>query len=109
MYTFACSQRTVDIEEDFDGLFGDELSELICQDPAYINWLEPKHFYKMNGFDIVSVLILHKHLIGHFYQRLVNPRVTSKEDWDYLIKVHPKFEILTPYASIDIKEILEKV
>ena len=59
IYEFACSQRSVDIdtEEGFNSLVGDELSELLCEDPKLITWFEPVHLAKMTGFDECGIII----------------------------------------------------
>lgn len=99
MHYFECSRRAVDIDdpEEFSGLAGDELSELLCEDRNYLNWMSTEDREKMSGFDIVGVLSIHPGLWDEFSKRAQDRRSVDRTNWEYLIQAQPHLIIHSPY------------
>ena len=101
MYKFMCSQRTVNIEKtkDFNNLYGDEISELVCEDSLYMRQITRKNLAKLSGLDIVTILTIHPKLVGHFYSELRDSNKVNLREWEYLLQSQPQFEFLCPHIT----------
>lgn len=106
MHNFSCSQRTVDIDnpEEFHDLCGDELSELLCEDPKFINWFNEEDIIKMSGHDIIDAVIMQPSLFPKFEKRLQDKRITRQRNWDYLLSRHPQFHRFNPHDPDNLRE-----
>lgn len=93
-YKFVCSGKEVDISSPmvFSKLCGDELSELLCEDPSYITWISEKNIARMEAFDVVTVLRVRPELTGHFIHKLKEEKFMSDYEWNYLLKENPNFK-----------------
>lgn len=87
MKKFACSSREV---TSFTNLYGDEIAELLCENPTFILDLTEDDLYNMNGFDIVTVLNTHIWLLSYFSKRMKNTDILKLDDIRCLFKFNPE-------------------
>lgn len=101
-YAFKCSNSIKDIENPtvFNNLFGDELSELLCEDFNYINWFTVSQLTNLTTFDMCTVLSVHPEFIGLFMNKLHRGTKRKKDplilsQWLWVIESQPKLRIYT--------------
>jgi hypothetical protein len=87
--TFACSGRNLDVNNT-NNLYGDEIAELLCDDPTFILKLTESDLLRMNGFDIVTVLNTHLWLLSYFSSRMKNTDVLKLDDIKCLFTFNPE-------------------
>ena len=85
--TFACSGREV---TSFNNLYGDEITELLCDNPTAILDLTEDDLLNMEGFDIVTVLNTHIWLLSYFFKRMKNTDILKLDDIRCLFKFNPE-------------------
>jgi len=99
IFEFKTSGKTVDIdnEDNFDKLKGDELSELLYEDPNYIRWMTSKHIKKFSGSEIGLTLLKNPDLFDYF---AINIGKVSEANLVKLAKEHPSLLEKIKYVNV---------